>query len=45
MVAFPEFDRVAWFPVEQARARLVAAQTAFLDRLVAATEPSDLNET
>src|SRR6476646_1064300 len=34
MVAFPEFDRVAWFPVEQARARLVAAQTAFLDRLV-----------
>ncbi len=32
--AFPEFDRVAWFDIDQARPRIVAAQAAFLDRLV-----------
>jgi predicted NUDIX family NTP pyrophosphohydrolase len=32
---FPEFDRAAWFDVEDARACIVKAQAAFLDRLVA----------
>lgn len=31
---FPEIDRVAWFTVEEARARLNPAQAAFLDRLL-----------
>lgn len=30
---FPEIDRVAWFGLRAARAKLVAAQAAFLDRL------------
>ncbi|MDL5200141.1 NUDIX domain-containing protein [Streptomyces sp. ALI-76-A] len=30
---FPELDRVAWFGPEQARAVIVTAQAAFLDRL------------
>lgn len=30
---FPELDRVAWFPLDQARALIVKAQAAFLDRL------------
>jgi predicted NUDIX family NTP pyrophosphohydrolase len=30
---FPEIDRVAWFDPATARAKLNAAQTAFLDRL------------
>ncbi|WP_327351090.1 NUDIX domain-containing protein [Streptomyces sp. NBC_01304] len=30
---FPELDKVAWLPLEQARDKLVAAQRAFLDRL------------
>lgn len=30
---FPEVDRVAWFTVAQARAKLLAGQRAFLDRL------------
>ena len=33
--AFPEFDRIEWFDVEAARIKLVAAQVAYLDRLVA----------
>jgi predicted NUDIX family NTP pyrophosphohydrolase len=32
--SFPEIDRVAWFDVDTARAKLIAAQVAFLDRLV-----------
>lgn len=32
---FPEVDRVAWFDLSSARDKLVAAQTAFLDRLAA----------
>lgn len=32
---FPEVDRVGWFPVAQARAKLLAAQLPFLDRLMA----------
>lgn len=31
---FPEVDRAEWFGVEQARAKLIAAQAAFVDRLV-----------
>lgn len=30
---FPELDRVAWCPPDEARPRLIAAQRAFLDRL------------
>ena len=30
---FPELDRVAWLPVEQARTRLLKGQRVFLDRL------------
>ena len=30
---FPEVDRVAWFPVEEAEAKLVKGQRAFLSRL------------
>jgi predicted NUDIX family NTP pyrophosphohydrolase len=32
---FPEVDRVAWFDLDTARTKLIAAQAAFLDRLVA----------
>jgi predicted NUDIX family NTP pyrophosphohydrolase len=34
--AFPEIDRVAWFDLDEARARLKDAQVPFLDRLVGA---------
>jgi predicted NUDIX family NTP pyrophosphohydrolase len=30
---FPELDRVAWFDLESAREKLIAAQRVFLDRL------------
>ena len=30
---FPEIDRAGWFPLAQARVKLIEAQTAFLDRL------------
>jgi predicted NUDIX family NTP pyrophosphohydrolase len=33
ITAFPEIDRVAWFGPDEARRRLKAAQTPFLDRL------------
>ncbi len=33
---FPEIDRVAWFGLDDARRKLVAAQTEFVDRLAAA---------
>ncbi|MFE7129793.1 NUDIX domain-containing protein [Streptomyces sp. NPDC057638] len=32
---FPELDRVEWFPLAEARGRLVAGQRVFLDRLMA----------
>jgi predicted NUDIX family NTP pyrophosphohydrolase len=32
---FPEVDRVGWFPVTQARTKLLKGQRAFLDRLMA----------
>jgi predicted NUDIX family NTP pyrophosphohydrolase len=37
MRTFPEVDRVAWFDLDTARTKMVAAQAAFLDRLVAST--------
>ena len=39
MQAFPEIDRVAWFDLETARRKLVAAQVEFVDRLAAALAP------
>ena len=33
---YPEIDRSAWLPVEQAREKLVRGQAPFLDRLLAA---------
>ena len=33
---FPEFDRVAWFSPQEAVTRIVAAQAAFVERLLAA---------
>lgn len=33
---FPEIDRVAWFPVEDARTKLIAGQRPVLDQLAAA---------
>ncbi len=33
---FPEIDRAAWLPVEEARAKLVRGQVPLLDRLLAA---------
>ena len=37
--SFPEFDRVAWFDLDSARTRIVAAQAAFLDRLAERLRP------
>ena len=34
--SYPEIDRVAWFGLDEARRKINAAQTALLDRLVAA---------
>ncbi|HMO28695.1 NUDIX domain-containing protein [Enterovirga sp.] len=31
--AYPEIDRLAWFPIAEARARILAGQRGFLDRL------------
>jgi predicted NUDIX family NTP pyrophosphohydrolase len=31
---FPEVDRAAWFPVSQARTKLLKGQVAFINRLV-----------
>src|SRR6185312_12388854 len=33
MREFPEIDQAAWFSLTEAREKLIAAQTAFLDRL------------
>jgi predicted NUDIX family NTP pyrophosphohydrolase len=35
--AFPEIDRAAWFPIEEARRRILRGQTALLDNLVLVT--------
>ena len=42
---FPEIDRAAWFPPEVARAKLVAAQAEFVDRLVDALDNSAPGDT
>lgn len=36
MQSFPEVDRAAWFDLSEARRRILPAQAAFLDALVAA---------
>jgi predicted NUDIX family NTP pyrophosphohydrolase len=41
---FPEVDRVAWFPVAQARTKLLKGQRAFLDQLMAQPELTGLTE-
>ena len=38
MQTFAEIDKVTFFSVDEARRKMIAAQTAFLDRLVAALE-------
>jgi predicted NUDIX family NTP pyrophosphohydrolase len=35
---FPEVDRAAWFPVAEARTKLVKGQLPYLDRLLSLTE-------
>ena len=35
MREFPEIDRISWFPVAQARTKLLKGQRAFLDLLMA----------
>jgi predicted NUDIX family NTP pyrophosphohydrolase len=41
---FPEVDRAGWFPVAQARTKLLKGQRAFLDRLMARPELAGLAE-
>lgn len=41
---FPEVDRVGWFPVAQARAKLLKGQRALLDRLMALPDVTGLSE-
>lgn len=41
---FPEVDRVGWFPVAQARAKLITGQRGFLDRLMADPSVAGLAE-
>lgn len=41
---FPEVDRVGWFPVAQARSKLLKGQRIFLDRLMADPAVADLSE-
>ena len=44
MREFPEVDRVGWFPVAQARAKLLKGQRAFLDRLMTSPALTGSNE-
>jgi predicted NUDIX family NTP pyrophosphohydrolase len=44
MREFPEVDRVVWFPVAQARTKLLKGQRAFLDQLMAQPELAELAE-
>jgi predicted NUDIX family NTP pyrophosphohydrolase len=44
MREFPEVDRVGWFEVTQARAKLLKGQRAFLDRLMAHPALAGLSE-
>lgn len=41
---FPEVDRVGWFPVAQARTKLLKGQRVFLDRLLAHPDMAGLAE-
>lgn len=41
---FPEVDRVDWFPVAQARTKLLKGQRVFLDRLMAHADVAGLSE-
>jgi predicted NUDIX family NTP pyrophosphohydrolase len=41
---FPEVDRVGWFPVAQARTKLLKGQREFLDRLIAHPAMTGLTE-
>ncbi|MBI3746018.1 MAG: NUDIX domain-containing protein [Chloroflexi bacterium] len=38
---FPEIDRVAWFPIEEARRRANRSQAAFIERLLAKVEETE----
>jgi predicted NUDIX family NTP pyrophosphohydrolase len=42
--AFPEVDRVGWFPVAQARTKLLKGHRPFLDRLMADPTLAGLRE-
>jgi predicted NUDIX family NTP pyrophosphohydrolase len=42
--AFPEIDRVDWFPVARARTKLLSGQRPVLDRLMADPSLADLQE-
>jgi predicted NUDIX family NTP pyrophosphohydrolase len=42
--AFPEIDRVGWFPVAQARTKLLRGHRPFLDRLMAHPTLAGLHE-
>ncbi|MBX9640254.1 MAG: NUDIX domain-containing protein [Mycobacteriaceae bacterium] len=44
MREFPEVDRVGWFPVAQARDKLLKGQQIFLDRLMAQPDLAGLSE-
>jgi predicted NUDIX family NTP pyrophosphohydrolase len=37
MLTVPELDRFAWFDLQTARSKIIAAQAEFLDRLVPGT--------
>jgi predicted NUDIX family NTP pyrophosphohydrolase len=39
--AFPEVDRAAWFPLEEAKRRLVSGQAAFVEELADLLAPPD----
>jgi predicted NUDIX family NTP pyrophosphohydrolase len=41
---FPEVDRVEWFPLIQARTKLLKGQRSFLDMLMAQPELTGLIE-
>ena len=44
MREFPEVDRVGWFPVAQARTKLLKGQRGFLDQLMTHPELAGLSE-
>jgi predicted NUDIX family NTP pyrophosphohydrolase len=44
MREFPEVDRVGWFPVAQARTKLLKGQRPFLDRLMAEPDLAEFGE-